>query len=555
MKKKEEDITLKLKRLRQIPETIEVYEAEMDKMEEKINYYLMRLPNLLHESVPQGDSEEDNEVVNLYGKKPTFDFEPKSHVDLLKELDDKEISLYETGKFIDLCKGPHVKNTAEINAFKLLSIAGAYWRGKSSNKMLTRIYGTAFKSKEDLKQFIIQRDEAEKRNHIKLGKQLDLFSFHKEGPGFPFFHPKGMVLWRELMKFWEEEHEKENYLQVRTPIILNKQLWETSGHWSHYEKNMYFTKIDNEDYAVKPMNCPGGILIYKTKLHSYRDLPLKIAELGIVHRHELSGTLNGLFRVRTFTQDDAHIYCSEEQIKDEVISIIKLIDRIYKAFNLNYHMELSTKPEKAIESNKWEVAENALKGALKQIKADYKLNPGDGAFYGPKIDFHIKDSLGRTWQCGTIQVDFSMPERFDLSYDGKDGEKHRPVMVHRAIYGSLERFLGIIIESFSGKFPLWLNPNQVIILTLTERNDKSAENIYERLKEENIRVKLDSRTETINKKVRDAQLQRYNYIVTIGDKEQENNTLAIRTREGKVKFNVKMEDFIKELKEEIKNKK
>ena len=402
----------------------------------------------------------------------------------------------------------------------------------------------------------LDKEKLKENDHRIIGKEMNLFSLSELAPGMVFWHHKGLVIRNELINFWREEHQKADYLEIQTPMILDKKLWQISGHWEKYKENIFLTEYNKRTFAVKPMNCPGGILVYKSELRSYKDLPLRMSELGTVHRQELSGVLGGLFRVIQFTQDDAHIYCTEEQLEDEINKVFDLVNKIYNAFKFEYHIELSTRPEKRIGSDKmWDKAESALENVLKKRKIKFKTNKGDGAFYGPKIDFHIKDSLGRTWQCGTIQVDFSMPERFDLSYDGKDGEKHRPVMVHRAIYGSLERFLGIIIESFSGKFPLWLNPNQVIILTLTERNDKSAENIYERLKEENIRVKLDSRTETINKKVRDAQFQRYNYIVTIGDKEQENNTLAIRTREGKVKFNVKMEDFIKELKEEIKNKK
>jgi len=477
-------------------------------------------------------------------------------LDLLKELKDDEIYFYETGNFTDLCKGPHMKNTSEIKAFKLLKIAGAYWRGDSKNPMLIRIYGTAFPTEKELQDFLIKREEAEKRNHIKLGKQMDLFSFQKEGPGFPFFHPKGMIVWNELLKYWNEEHDEEGYQQVKTPIILNRELWEKSGHWDHYKENMYFTKIDDQDYAVKPMNCPGGILIYKSRLHSYKEFPIKIAELGLVHRHELSGVLNGLFRVRSFTQDDTHIYCTEEQIEKEVIKVIKLIDRMYKTFNLSYHMELSTKPAKAIGSDKmWSTAETALKNALKSIKADYKLNPGDGAFYGPKIDFHIKDALNRTWQCGTIQLDFAMPELFDLTYEGKDGKKHRPAMLHRTVFGAIERFLGILIEHYAGKFPIWLAPIQVRILSLTDRNKRYVERLEKDFKKIGIRVDSDTRSESMNKKVRDAQSELIPLVITIGDKEQKSKKLALRTIDGKIKFGVSKASFIKKTLSSIEKKK
>lgn len=475
-------------------------------------------------------------------------------LELLQELKEKP-TFYQNNSFIDLCKGPHIKNTGEITAFKLMKIAGAYWKGDSNRPMLQRIYGTAFKSEKELDGYLHLLEEAEKRNHIKLGKELEIFSVHEEGPGFPFFHPKGMIIWNELMKYWREEHDKEGYLEVKTPIILNRTLWEKSGHWEHYKESMYFTKIDEKDYAIKPMNCPGGILIYKTNLHSYRELPLRIAEIGLVHRHELSGVLNGLFRVRAFHQDDAHIYCTEDQIKDEVIRIIRLTDKMYKTFNLGYHMELSTRPKKSIGTDKmWKMAENALKDALKEIKADYKLNLGDGAFYGPKIDFHIKDSLGRTWQCGTIQLDFAMPECFNLTYEGADGRKHGLAMLHRTVYGSMERFFGVLIEHYAGKFPTWLAPVQVVLMTVTDRNEKYAKEVLEKMREAGIRVELDDRSESIGKKVRDNQVKHIVYMITLGDKEQENKTLAIRTRDGKVRFGVKIDDFLKEVIKEIKER-
>ena len=470
----------------------------------------------------------------------------KYKLELLKDL--SKPSFYTVGDFQDLCKGPHVKSTKEIAALKLTKIAGAYWKGESKNKMLTRIYGTAFESKEKLVNYLEFLKQAELRNHIKLGKELDLFSIQKEGPGFPFFHPKGMIVWNELLKYWREEHTKEDYLEVSTPMMLNKELWEKSGHWENYKENMYFTKIDNQDYAIKPMNCPGGILIYRNDLHSYRELPLKVAELGLVHRHELSGVLNGLFRVRMFTQDDAHIYCTEAQVKDEIVKIIKLTDKIYKTFGLEYNMELSTKPKKAIGTDKmWKTAEAALKSALKKVKAKYELNPGDGAFYGPKIDFHIKDSLGRTWQCGTIQLDFALPERFDLTYEGQDNKKHRPAMIHRTIYGGIERFYGILIEHYTGKFPLWLAPTQVRILTVSDKNKTFANKVQKKLIKNNIRVEVDDKSESIGKKVRNAQISKIPQIITIGDKEQTSKTLAVRTLDGKIKFKVKIPSFIKDL--------
>jgi len=473
-------------------------------------------------------------------------------LDLLKEI--KDPIFYKCGDFTDLCAGPHITSTKEIKAFKLTKIAGAYWKGDSKNKMLTRIYGVAFKTEKELKDYLFLLEEAEKRNHIKLGKQLDLFSFHQEAPGFPFWHPKGLTIWNELMKYWREEHKKD-YVEIRTPMILNKVLWEQSGHWDHYKENMYFTKIDNQDFAVKPMNCPGGILIYKEHLHSYKELPLRMAEVGLVHRHELSGVLNGLFRVRAFFQDDAHIYCTEEQIKNEVIKIIQLVQKIYKTFNLEYHIELSTKPTKAIGTkNMWDTAEKALKQALEEIKIKYKINPEDGAFYGPKIDFHIKDSLNRTWQCATIQLDFAMPSRFDLTYEGKDGKKHTPVMLHRTVYGGIERFIGILIEHFGGKFPLWLAPVQVAILPVSDKHIKYSNNVKGKFEEKGIRTVIDERQETIPKKVHDIQLQKIPIVIVIGDKEIQNKNLTIRTLNGKLKT-MKDEELLESVKEDIEKRK
>ncbi len=476
-------------------------------------------------------------------------------LELIDEMEEP-ISVYKDGEFIDLCKGPHIQSTGMIKAFKLMKTAGAYWKGKAENPQLQRIYGVAFKDEKELKKYLSLLEEAEKRDHRKLGKELDLFSIHPEGPGFPFFHPKGMVVINEILKYWREEHEKEGYSEVKTPIILSKTLWEQSGHWEHYKENMYFTKIDGRDFAIKPMNCPGSILIYKERVHSYRELPLRWAELGLVHRHELSGVLSGLFRVRAFTQDDAHIYCMPEQIEEEVIGIIKLTERIYKTFGFKYEVELSTKPEKAMgTAEQWHEAETALKNALEKCRIKYKVNPGEGAFYGPKIDFHVKDALGRKWQCGTIQLDFQMPERFDLSYEGKDGRRHRVVMLHRTVLGSLERFLGVLLEHFAGKLPLWIAPEQIRVITVSDKVRNYAKKVYKELEKQGFRVMLDDRASTVQYKIRDAQLQKVPYMVVIGEKEEKAKKIAVRTRENKVKFGVKLEKFIDALKKEIKERK
>ena len=477
-------------------------------------------------------------------------------LELLEEIPDEKISFFKQGNFVDLCKGPHVKSTSEVKAFKLTKIAGAYWKGDAKNKMLTRIYGVAFKTQKDLDEYLKLKEEAERRDHRKLGKELDLFSFHEESPGFVFWHPKGLVIFEELTKFIEDICKKHGYVFVKTPFLMNNSLWKQSGHWEHYKENMYFTKIDKTDYALKPMNCPGHILIYKTKVHSYKEFPLKIAEFGFVHRHELSGVLGGLLRLRGFTQDDAHIFCTQDQLEQELMALIKLVEEVYATFNLPYEVELSTRPEKYIGSLEiWNKAESALKNALEKLSIPYKINPGEGAFYGPKIDFHIKDSLQRKWQCGTIQVDFSMPQRFEINYEGKDGKKHTPIMIHRAILGSFERFIAILIEHYAGKFPLWLAPVQVRLLTVNDSCIEFAQQVLEKLKASGIRVELDARQETLPKKVREAQLQRINYIVTIGQKEVANKTLAIRTLDGKVEYGIKVENFIKELLKEIKGKK
>jgi len=476
--------------------------------------------------------------------------------DLAKNGNEK-VSVYKSGPFVDLCSGPHLDSTGEIPAdgFKLTKISGAYWRGDEKNKMLQRIYGVAFNDKKELKNYLSMLEEAEKRNHIKLGKELKLFSTHAEGPGFPFFHPKGMIVWNELINYWKEEHTKEAYQEISTPIILNRTLWEKSGHWEHYKENMYFTKIDEIDYAIKPMNCPGGILVYKSDLHSYKELPLKLAEIGLVHRHELSGTLNGLFRVRMFHQDDAHIYCMENQIKQEIKKLINLIDRMYKKFGLSYHLELSTRPKNSTGTDKmWETAENALKEALQEIKVDYKINPEDGAFYGPKIDFHIKDAIGRTWQCGTIQVDFAMPERFELSYIGEDGKEHRPVMLHRVIYGAMERFMGILIEHYAGAFPVWLSPVQAIILPVSEKFNSYAQKIFSQLLENNIRVEISDESESLGKRIRRAEKQKIPYMLVVGEKEEKEKKITIRYRGEKEQKTMQVNKFMEKIIVEIKER-
>jgi len=481
----------------------------------------------------------------------------KYKVELINDLPgDAVISCYRQGDFVDLCAGPHVPSTGKIKSVKLTSVAGAYWRGNEKNKMLQRIYGTSFPKKSMLDEYLFRIEEAKKRDHRKLGAELDLFSMQDEGPGFPFFHPKGMIIRNELENFWREEHKRAGYQEIRTPIILNRSLWERSGHWDHYKENMYFTTIDEMDFAVKPMNCPGSILIYKSKLHSYRDLPIRLAELGLVHRHELSGVLHGLMRVRCFTQDDAHIFMLPSQITEEIIGVIDLIDRFYKVFGFAYHVELSTKPEKAMGSDEiWDMATDALKKAIETKGMPYKINEGDGAFYGPKIDFHLKDCIGRTWQCGTIQLDFLMPEKFDLTYIGEDGQKRRPVMIHRVVFGSIERFIGILIEHFAGVFPVWLAPVQVKILTVTDRGLDYARKISEQMDENGIRAEVDGRNEKIGYKIREAQLEKVPFMLVIGDREVENRTVAVRKRGEGDKGSANPDDFIELVKEEIQSKK
>lgn len=477
-------------------------------------------------------------------------------VELLRDLQDDMVTLYQQGDYIDLCRGPHIASTGKVKAFKLLSIAGAYWRGNEKNKMLQRIYGISFDKKSELDNYLILIEEAKKRDHRKLGKELELFSMHDEGVGFPFFHPKGMVLRNILEDYWKEEHYKSGYTEVKTPIILNKSLWMKSGHWDHYKENMYFTKIDEEDYAIKPMNCPGGILIYKCTLHSYRDLPLRMGELGLVHRHELSGVLHGLFRVRCFTQDDAHIFMTPEQIKDEIKGVIDLTDRIYKTFGFSYHVELSTKPENAMGSDEiWEMATNSLEEALMDKKINYVVNEGNGAFYGPKIDFHLKDCIGRSWQCGTIQLDFIMPEKFDLFFINKEGDKEKPVMLHRTILGSMERFIGILIENFAGAFPLWLSPVQVKLLPIADRHIKYGKDIIKKLTKYNIRVELDEVNDKIGAKIRKTEVEKIPYMLIFGDKELEEGLVSVRKRGKGDLGRIRIAKFVENILKEIKDKK
>ena len=469
--------------------------------------------------------------------------------------EDAQISLYEQGDFTDLCAGPHLRSTGKVKVFKIMTVAGAYWRGDSKNKMLQRIYATAFFKKEDLDHFLFVRAEAEKRDHRKLGKQLDLFSFHEEGPGFPFFHPKGMVLRNKLMDYERELFKKFGYVEIMTPIILSKKLWIQSGHWDHYKENMYFTKIDDEDYAIKPMNCPGGILYFKTQQRSYRDLPMRVGEFGIVHRHELKGALHGLFRVRCFTQDDAHIFMTQDQMKDEVIKCMAMYKKMYGVFGLEYHVELSTRPENSMGSDElWEISTNALREAIEKTGVPYQINEGDGAFYGPKLDFHVQDSLGRTWQCGTIQMDMQLPERFDVNYIGEDGEKHRAVMLHRAGYGSLERFIGILIEHFAGAFPTWIAPVQVKVIPVTEKNMDYAKTVAAALSDSDIRVEVEEANETLGYKIRKAQMEKVPYMLIVGDKEMKTHTVAIRSRKNGDEGSSPLPMFVANLIREIKSR-
>ncbi|WP_300384547.1 threonine--tRNA ligase [Clostridium sp.] len=476
-------------------------------------------------------------------------------VELINDLpEDSIISLYEQGEFTDLCRGPHLYSSKYIKAFKLTSVAGAYWRGNEKNKMLQRIYGLAFATKEQLETHLNNLEEAKKRDHRKLGKELRLFNFVEEGPGFPFFLPKGVTLKNTLINFWRELHIKAGYVEIETPIMLNKRLWETSGHWYHYKENMYTSMIDEEEFALKPMNCPGGMLVYKSESHSYRDFPMRLGELGRVHRHELSGALHGLMRVRAFTQDDAHIFMLPNQIKSEIKGVIELIDEVYSKFGFKYNIELSTRPEDSMGSNEdWNLAEESLKGALDELNLEYKINPGDGAFYGPKIDFHLEDSIGRTWQCGTIQLDFQLPQRFELDYVGDDGEKHRPIVIHRVIFGSIERFIGILTEHFAGKFPTWLSPVQVKILPISDKFMDYSEKIKNELLANGIRVEQDMRGEKIGYKIREARNERVPYIIIIGEKEEQEGNVSLRSRAGD-EGSVDLNSFIERINKEIKNK-
>ena len=477
-------------------------------------------------------------------------------VQLIEDLpEDAELSFYRQGEFVDLCAGPHLMNTKTVKAFKLTSLAGAYWRGNEKNKMLTRIYGTAFTKKADLEEYLARIEEAKKRDHRKIGKELGIFMMREEGPGFPFFLPKGMVLKNTLLDYWREIHNKAGYQEISTPIMLNRQLWETSGHWDHYKENMYTTVIDDQDFAIKPMNCPGGVLVYESEPRSYRDLPLRMGELGLVHRHEKSGQLHGLMRVRCFTQDDAHIFMTPDQIREEIKGVAKLIDEVYSLFGFKYHVELSTRPEDSMGSDEdWEMATDALRAALDDLGLDYAVNEGDGAFYGPKIDFHLEDSLGRTWQCGTIQLDFQLPQRFNLEYIAADGEKHRPIMIHRVVFGSIERFIGILIEHFAGAFPTWLAPVQVRVLPISDKYMEYGQKVLAELKEAGIRAEIDTKAEKIGYKIREARLQKIPYMLVVGAKEEEDGVVSVRSRFKGDEGQKGLDAFISDIKEEIKNR-
>ena len=477
-------------------------------------------------------------------------------VELIKDLPEgEEISFYKQGEYVDLCAGPHVESTKLIKAFKLTSVAGAYWHGDEHNKMLTRIYGTAFKKQSELDEYIARIEEAKKRDHRKIGKELELFAIMDEGPGFPFFLPKGMILKNTLIEYWRELHRREGYVEISTPIMLNRSLWETSGHWDHYKDNMYTTKIDDEDFAIKPMNCPGGMLVYKSKPRSYKDLPIRMGELGLVHRHEKSGQLHGLMRVRCFTQDDAHIFMTQDQITDEIKGVVRLIDEVYSLFGFKYHVELSTRPENSIGSDEdWELATDGLRKALDELNLPYIVNEGDGAFYGPKIDFHLEDSLGRTWQCGTIQLDFQLPLRFEAEYVGQDGQKHRPIMIHRVCFGSIERFIGILIEHFAGKFPVWLSPVQIKVIPVSEKYLDYAEKVNKTLFDAGLRTELDSRDEKVGYKIREARSLRIPYMIVVGENELQNGTVTVRRRGSEVQDTLSTDAFIDEIKAKIASK-
>ena len=465
--------------------------------------------------------------------------------EMIEDLPDGTISIYRQGEFYDLCRGPHVPHTGFVKAFKLMKVSGAYWRADQSKAQLQRIYGTAYFDKKELKTYLSFLEEARKRNHRKIGEAQELFSFHDEAPGMPFFHPRGMVMWNLMLDFWREEHRRAGYVEIKTPIMLQQSLWERSGHWDNYRENMYTSEVDEIAYAIKPMNCPGGMLLYKNRPHSYRELPLRAAEVGLVHRHELSGVLSGLFRVRAFHQDDAHIYMMPDQIESEIIGVLRLVERLYGVFGLGFHLELSTRPDKSIGTDEqWAIATDGLRSALEAYGADYQLNEGDGAFYGPKIDIHIKDALGRTWQCGTIQLDMSQPERFDLTYVDRDNQRRRPIMIHRTVLGSIERFFGILIEHFAGKYPLWLTPVQAVVLPINDDIAPYAGKVRDELIAADLRVELDDRTESLNKKVREAQLRHIPLILTIGAKEQQAGTLSVRTLDGRVRYGVAQDTFL-----------
>ncbi len=517
------------------PEDLEKLEAEMKKIA-KENLEIRRF------TLPRA------EAIALMQEKA----EPYK-VQLIEDLpEDAELSFYEQGEFVDLCAGPHLVSTKPVKAFKLTSIAGAYWRGDEKNKMLTRIYGTALTKASDLEEYLHRLEEAKKRDHRKLGRELGLFMMSEEGPGFPYFLPKGMILKNTLIDYWREIHTRENYQEISTPVMLNQHLWRTSGHWDHYKNNMYTTVIDETDFALKPMNCPGGMLVYKSQPRSYRDLPLRMGELGLVHRHEKSGTLHGLMRVRCFTQDDAHIFMTPDQITQEIKGVARLIDEVYSLFGFKYHVELSTRPEDSMGSDEdWEMATSALQQALEELGQPYVINEGDGAFYGPKIDFHLEDSLGRTWQCGTIQLDFQMPQRFELEYTGADGEKHRPIMIHRVVFGSIERFIGILIEHYAGKFPVWLAPVQAKVLPISDKNSAYAQKVFEALRSSGIRTEYDTRAEKIGYKIREAQLEKVPYMIIVGAKEEENETIDIRLRDSGENFSMTAKEFIEKVNGEI----
>ena len=521
------------------PEDLEKIEAEMKK--------------IVKDELEIERFELDEEAAVALMKERNEDYKIELIHDLSKE--GQRLSFYRQGDFVDLCAGPHLSNTKKVKAFKLTSVAGAYWRADQSNKMLQRVYGISFEKKKLLDEYLEMIEEAKKRDHRKLGKELDLFTILEDGPGFPFFLPNGTVLKNELMKYWREVHREAGYVEIETPIILSRHLWETSGHWFHYKENMYTVQIDEEDFAIKPMNCPGGMLTYKTKMRSYRDFPIRMGEVGRVHRHELSGALHGLMRVRAFTQDDAHIFMLPEQIEDEIKGVAMLIDKVYKQFGFSYHVELSTRPESFLgEISMWDEAEAALKAALEELGLDYRLNEGDGAFYGPKIDFHLRDCIGRTWQCGTIQLDYQLPQRFDLTYTGKDGEKHRPIMIHRVAFGSIERFIGILIEHYAGKFPVWLSPVQAKILPISDKFMDYADDLYKKLFDAGIRVAIDDRAEKIGYKIREAQLEKVPYMIIVGEKEANEGNVSVRSRDGGELGSLSVEEFVEKLVAEAKDR-